>query len=197
MVANGYDVEGLEQPYFISRGQWIVSGNLTLDAFTLLKPTKTLVSGAFGISGIYFTRSQAEPYDDPSGVSGTMGCTIRKIVADSQSGNTAGLIHPIYRRNMAVCHEGYVRMRFESGTIDGAVVKLTYGDLVSPCVSGFRVYEPYHFQGDAAGSGLVTTGLVGVQQQILGWFADVASQATGTWKRIKLMPYGISGHHKL
>ena len=194
MVANGYDVEGLEQPYFISRGQWTVSGNTTIDAFTLLKPTKVLVSGAFGISGIYYTRSLAEPYDDISGVSGAMGCTIRKIYADTETGN---VVHPIYRRSMGVCHEGYVRMRYESGTLDGAVVTLTYGDLISPCVSGFRVYEPYALQTDADGSGFVTTGTAGIQQQILGWYADVASASTGTWKRIKLMPHGISGMHVL
>jgi len=191
-MVDGYDVEGLEQPYFISRGQYIVSGNVTIDAYTLLKPTTTLTSGSFGVSGIYYARNKAEPYDDISGISGCIGCTTRKIYADTETGN---VVHPIYRRNMTVCHEGYVKMRFESGTLDGAVVTLTHGDLIAPCISGFRVYEPYALQTDEAGSGLVTTGNGNIQQQILGWYADAASSATGTWKRIKLMPHGVSGYH--
>lgn len=194
MVANGYDVEGLERPYFVSRGQWTVSGNVTIDAFTLLKPTTTLVSGAFGVSGIYFQRSLAAPYDDISGVSGAMGCTLRKIYSDT-TGAAVG-ISPLFRRSMAVCHEGYVKMSYESGLLDGTPVTLTYGDLVSPTISGFRVYQET-LQHDAAGSGLLTTGTEGARQQVLGWYADVASAMTGTRHRIKLMPKLVSGYHKL
>lgn len=207
----GYDVQQIDAPRYISRGEFDVTGTLELDAFTPLKLHSTSFdSGAFGVSGIYRVRQLAAAYNDISGMSGCIGVSIRKI---RSSTNTGLRNQNIIRRKMAVLHFGPTYMRYESGTLDGSPVTLRYGDKIAPCTSGFRAYQELNYTtitevigtgyADCAISGYVLTtgsksdvaGVVttGNRQTCLGYYADVASNLTGTWKKVVILPHNIYG----
>jgi hypothetical protein len=191
---HGYDVYNIEQPYFISRGLWSLTGTESAPAFMLLKRTSTLSSGLWGVSGVHHVRLNAQVYDDISGITGCIGCTIEEILKDSDTGSTN--INKVFaRRNMSVLHIGVVRIPQVSGTLDGTPVTLTWGDRVAPSISGFRAWEWVNT--DAAGSGFVTTGTA---QQVLGLYMDRPSNMTGTsgaaWRRIFMCPEAVYGVHK-
>lgn len=181
MAGEGYDVDELDAPKFVSRGEWAISGTYELERYTPLKNGGDLTSGAFGVSGIYEVVQWALPYDDISGMSGCIGITLRDIVKQTDE----SINKPFARRKMAVMHEGYTMMRYESGTLDGAVVTMKYGDKIAPTISGFRAWEFVTVEGGSPGTG--------VQQVELGWYADVTSDATGTRKRVKIMPNWVIG----
>lgn len=166
---HGYDIESVEEPKFVSRGQFYVTGNVTIDAFTLMKRETSITSGLWGVSGVYNVKYELTPYDDISGISGCVGCTVEKKYADDQTGN---VVAPIYRKSQTILHFGFVKLPYVSGTIDNAVVTLKWGDKVAPCISGFRAYEYITVEGGSPGTG--------TQQCELGTYADVPSTMTGT-----------------
>ncbi len=92
-------------------------------------------------------------------------------------------------------HEGYVPMYYQSGTLDGTVLTMKYGDRIAPCISGFRTYEdvnliPVSVTPAATGYTIGT----GIQQCKLGWWADITSNLTGVRHRVKIMANHIVGH---
>jgi hypothetical protein len=191
-MVHGYDVELLEEPYYVSRGEWALSGNASCQAYTLLKRTSALVSGLWGASGVYAIWNFAEPYDDISGISGCVGVSLHKLRTDTDTGMTN--INQVFaRRQIDVCHFGIVKLPYVSGTLDGSVLTLNWGDLIAPCQSGFRAYE-YISTIESGGIG------TGVQQCILGQYMDIASNQTGTTglarKKVFIYPSTIYGVHK-
>lgn len=191
----GYSVDEIDAPKFVSRGEWDITGTTEIEAYTPLKANATLSSGMFG-SGAYEVRQWAEPYDDISGISGCIGINLRRIRRSTQSG-ISYINENIGRRKMAVLHEGYAFMRYQSGTLDGAVVTLKYGDWIAPCTSGFRVYQEINY-GTATGEGTNNRNVLhtGYRQVKLGWYADTQSNSTGSRKRVKIMPSMIYGKYK-
>ncbi len=217
-TAYGYDVDEIDAPKYLSHGEWTITGTKSIDAWMPLKPNVTLASGLFGSSGLYAVDQYAEPYDNQSGLSGCIGVNIRKIHTQTNTGlrnANLGL------RKMAVLHEGYCMMSYESGTLDGTVITLKYGDAIAPTISGFRAYEELNtstFYAFSAAPTLETGAAVptatgvfisgisataaytalntGYRQCKLGWFADVASNMTGYWHRVKIMPNSIYGTTK-
>ena len=195
-MVHGFEVESLEGPYFQSRGQFRITGNVTIDAFTLLKRETTIVSGTWGASGVYQTYYELSAYNDISGISGCVGCTIEKKWADDQTGGVR--VAPMYRKQAGVLHFGFVKLPYVSGLIDNSVVTLKWGDKLAPCISGFRAYERQQeiaiiVAGDTTGATYGT----GLQQCELGTFADLPSTMTGTSGaaryRILLNPKTIYG----
>jgi hypothetical protein len=191
----GWDTENIEAPKFVSRGEWDITGTKALAAFQPLNVySTTFDSGIFGESGIYRVRQFAAPYDDKSGISGCIGVTLRRIETAT---NTGLRNQNLGNRKMAVLHEGYCYMEYKSGYLDGSVKTLQYGDKIAPCISGFRVYEEINIQAvsgmDGTEAVCITTG---IRQCHLGWYADAASDATGTWKRVKINPHYLYGAHK-
>lgn len=191
-MVDGYAVELLEQPYLVSRGEWTLTGNQSCRAYDLLKRTDTLVSGAWGLSGIYYVRNQAEYYNDISGISGCIGVALEDVLADSATGMT-NINRPMFRRQVDVCHFGVVKLPYVSGTVDNAVVTLKWGDLVAPCISGFRAFQELNVD---ALTGLTT----GVRQCVLGTYMDTPCAITGltgvSLRKIFLHPQSIYGVHK-
>ena len=183
-MVDGYSVDNIEAPKFVSRGEWAISGDTAVDRYMPLKAAD-LTSGTWGLSGIYEVVQWAEPYDDISGLSGCIGVTLRNIVAQTDTGQ---INQNFARRHMAVLHEGFCYMRYESGLLDGSVVTLKWGDKIAPCTSGFRVWEYVTVEGGSPGTG--------IQQCELGYYADVPSDATGTWKRVRINPSWIRGQTK-
>lgn len=212
----GYDIDEIDAPKFMSRGEWNITGTKDCDAWMPLKANTTLASGLFGVSGLYSVTQYAEPYDDISGLSGCIGVNIRKMSLET---NTGLRNQNIGLRKIAVIHEGYVIMEYIAGTLDGTVITLKYGDVIAPCTSGFRCYEELNY-GSIIGFSSVTSGefsaipiatghalitgstatynvlTTGYRQVKLGWFADVVSDATGYRHRVKIMPNSIYGTTK-
>lgn len=191
-MVDGYATELLEQPYLLSRGEWTLTGNQSVQAYDLLKRTATLVSGLWGASGVYYVRNQCEYYNDISGISGSIGCSLTDLLSDAATGMD-NINRPMFRRQLDVCHFGVVKLPYVSGTLDGAVVTLTWGDLLAPCISGFRVYEEINVD---ALTGLTT----GVRQQVLATYMDTPCAITGLTgaarRKIFLHPQSIYGVHK-
>jgi len=198
-MVHGFEVESLEGPYFVGRGQFTITGNITIDAFTLLKRETSIVSGLWGVSGVYRTQYKLTAYNDISGISGCVGCTIEKKWADDQTGGVQ--VFPMYRKQVGVLHFGFVKLPYVSGLIDNSVVVLKWGDKLAPCISGFRALEP--LQSIAVltpAASAETTGYTygtGLQQCELGTYADLPSTMTGTSGaaryRILLNPKTIYG----
>jgi len=188
-MVHGYEVESLEGPYFQSRGQFKITGNIQIDAFTLLKRETSIGSGTWGTSGVYDTYYELVAYNDISGISGCVGCNIEKKWGDWHTGQVT---FPMYRKQIGILHFGYVKLPYVSGTIDGTVVTLKWGDKLAPCISGFRAFEYLTVEGGSPGTG--------TQQCELGTFADVPSSMTGTSGaaryRILLNPQCVYGVQK-
>jgi hypothetical protein len=214
----GYDIDEIDAPKFMSRGEWNLTGTKSCDAWMPLKPNTTLSSGLYGVSGLFEVYQWAEPYDDISGLSGCIGVNIRKL---SKATDTGLRNQNIGLRKMAVLHEGYCIMEYMSGTLDGTVITLKYGDAIAPTWSGFRAYEEinydtiYAFSAAPtvetgakvpAGTGVFISGIsptsaynvlnTGIRQVKLGWFADVVSNKTGARHRVKICPNSIYGTTK-
>jgi len=179
-IADGYNVDNIEAPKFISRGEWDITGTLRCEAYWPLRAVNTLESGAWGLSGIYDSMHWCKPYDDISGISGCIGVSIRSIMSTADIGTAttyAGTINQnVLQRKFAVMHEGYLPMYYQSGTLDGVPATMTYGAKIAPCTSGFRTFE--HISPD----------MTGIQQVELGWWADIPSIMTGQRYRVKIMP---------
>lgn len=190
-MVGGYDTEVSEDPG-VSRGEWTLSGNQSVQAYDLLKRTDTIVSGLWGSSGVYYTRNYAEYYDDISGISGCIGCSLDDLLSDAATGLT-NVNRNMFRRQIGVRHFGVVKLPYVSGTLDGTVVTLKWGDRVAPCVSGFRAWEEINID---ALTGLTT----GVRQQVLGTYYDVPCATTGltgvSRRKVFVHPQTIYGVHK-
>jgi len=191
-MVHGYDIELLEEPYYVSRGEWALTGTESCQAYDLLKRTSTLVSGLWGASGVYAIWNFAQVYDDISGITGTIGVSLHKLRTDTDTGMTN--INQVFaRRQIDVCHFGFVKLPYVSGTLDGTVVVMGFGDRIAPSQSGFRTWEEINVD---ANTGLTT----GVRQVILGQYMDVPSNQTGTTglarKKVFIYPNAIYGVHK-
>ena len=169
-MVHGYDTEVSEDPG-VSRGEWTLTGNQSVQAYDLLKRTDTIVSGLWGVSGVYYTRNQAEFYNDISGISGTIGVSIDDLLANSATGMD-NINRNMFRRQISVRHFGVVKMPYVSGLLDGTNVTLKWGDALAPCISGFRVYEEINVDGL---SGLTT----GVRQCNFATYYDTPCATTG------------------
>jgi len=207
MVDGRAGFGGIERPYFTSRGLWTLTGNSSAVAYSLLKRNKTLVSGTWGSSGVYYTRLNCSPYNDISGISGCIGVNLETMLVDTATGLT-NVNRTFARRNLSVLHLGIIKLPYVSGTLDGTVCALGWGDRLAPSQSGFRVWEEINktsiqafnttmtgvnlsgdFGGDITTSGyFLTTGSLttyevfntGVRQQILGTYMDNPALQTGT-----------------
>jgi hypothetical protein len=195
-MVHGYDVELLEEPYYVSRGEWALTGTEECIAYNLLKRTDTLVSGLWGASGVYAVWNFCQVYDDISGISGCIGASLHKLRKDSDTGMTN--INQVFaRRQIDVVHFGIIKLPYVSGTLDGTVVTLKWGDQIAPCISGFRAYEQINTLAiTGAGDGLST----GTRQCLLGHYMDIPSNITGTTgnarKKVFIYPSTIYGVHK-
>ena len=191
-MVDGYATELLEQPYLVSRGEWTLTGSEAVEAYSLLKRTDTLVSGLWGTSGVYYVRNEARIYDDISGISGCIGASLTDLLADTATGMD-NINRNMFRRQIDVLHLGVIKLPYVSGTLDGAVVTHNWGDLVAPCVGGFRTYQEINVD---ALTGLTT----GVRQQILGTYMDTPCAITGTTgvsrRKVFIHPQTIYGVHK-
>jgi hypothetical protein len=178
----GYDVDEIDSPRYVTRGEWELTGTKALQAYMPLKHGGALTSGLFGLSGIYAVSNWALPYDDISGISGCIGVNLRKMLTQTNTG-----LHgeAFTRRKVGILHQGVVKMKYQSGTLDGAVITLKWGDQIAPTISGFRAYEFVTVEGGSPGTG--------IQQIPLGWYVDSPSDATGSWKKVYINPHGIIG----
>ena len=181
----GYDIDEIDAPKYMSRGEWQLTGTKDAQAFWPMKEDPTLTSGLFGTSGLYAVEHWCLPYDDVTGLSGCIGVNIRKLSKISETGNTRN--QNLGLRQLAILHEGYVYMRYMYGLLDGTNITLKYGQAIAPCASGFRAFEELNISGGFLDSG--------ARQVKLGWYADVTSDATGFFKRVKIMPNSIYGVH--
>jgi len=184
VIADGYNVDNIEAPKFISRGEYDITGTIRCEAYWPLRQIKTIESGAWGLSGIYDSKQWCKPYDDISGISGCIGVSIRSLNTTASIGTAstyAGTINEnVLQRKFAVMHEGYLPMYYMSGTLDGTPKTMTYGMKIAPCPSGFRTWEYVTVEGGSPGTG--------AQQCELGWWADIASVMTGQRYRVKVCP---------
>lgn len=191
-MVDGYDVELLEEPIYVSRGEWTLTGNQSVIAGDLLKRTDTLVSGAWGLSGIYYVRNQCEYYNDISGISGCIGMALEDVLADTATGMD-NINRPMFRRQIDVCHFGVTKLPYVSGTLDGGVVTLKWGDALAPCISGFRAFEEINVD---ALTGLTT----GVRQCNFATYYDTPCAITGltgvSRRKIFIHPQTLYGVHK-
>jgi hypothetical protein len=193
-IADGYNVDNIEAPKFISRGEWDITGTTRVEAYWPLRAISTLESGAWGESGAYDYMHWCTPYDDISGISGCIGASIRSLNTTASIGTAttyAGTINQnVLQRKFAVMHEGYLPMYYMSGTLDGTPQTMTYGAKIAPCPSGFRTWEIINA---AAVSGMDGTEVVaittGLAQCELGWWADIPSNMTGERFRVKIAPH--------
>ena len=192
MGINGYDVEVLEGPYHVSRGEWTLTGNESCQAYDLLKRTDTIVSGLWGVSGIYYTRNYAQYYDDISGISGCIGCSLTDLLADSATGMD-NINRNMFRRQITVCHFGVVKLPYVSGLLDKSVVLLKWGDALAPCISGFRAYQEINVDGV---TGLTT----GIRQCNFATYMDTPTDITGLTgaarRKVFIHPQTLYGVHK-
>lgn len=207
MVDGRAGFGGIERPYFTSRGLWTLTGTVSATAYSLLKRTTTIVSGTWGTSGVYNTQLHAQYYNDISGISGCIGVNLETMLADNATG-LSNVNRFFARRNMSVLHLGIIKLPYVSGTLDGTVVELGWGDRIAPCISGFRAYEEINTNSiqafnatmtgvdlsGAFGGDLTTTGHfletgnltaynvlnTGIRQQILGTYMDAPTTQTGT-----------------
>lgn len=190
----GYDVDEIDSPRYVTRGEWELTGTKALQAYMPLKHGGSLTSGLFGISGIYAVSNWALPYDDISGLSGCIGVNLRKMITQTDTGTFS---EPFTRRKVGIMHMGVVKMKYQSGTLDGAVVTLKWGDRIAPTISGFRVWQPLNLLNvQLIGE---TTGQVygtGYEQTHLGWYVDYPSDATGSWKKVYINPNWNYGETK-
>jgi len=191
-IADGYNVDNIEAPKFISHGEWNLTGTAACDAYWPLKPVITMTTGGFGLSGQYETYQWCKPYDDVSGLSGCIGVSIRKARPISHTGVTIN--QNLNLRKYAVMHEGYLPMTYVAGTLDGVPQTMVYGMKIAPTTSGFRTYEELNLLaiqliGETTGQAYGT----GVKQCELGWWADIASNMTGSRFRVKVNPNFVSG----
>lgn len=198
-MVHGYDVELLEEPYYVSRGENTLTGTESVRAYELLKRSTEITSGLWGTSGVYYTRNYVTMYNDISGVSGCIGASLSAVKKDSDTGMT-NITQPMFRRQIDVVHFGVIKLAYVSGTLDGGVVTLKWGDLLAPCISGFRVFQEINV---IPVSGLTDTDLVlntGTRQQVLATYMDIPSAITGTTgqarKKVFLHPQTIYGVHK-
>ena len=191
-ISEGYNVDDINAPKFISRGEWDLTGTAACDAYWPLKPVITMTTGGFGSSGTYETNQWCAVYDDVSGLSGCIGASIRKIRPISHTGVTVN--QNLNLRKFAVMHEGYLPMLYKAGTLDGVPQTMVYGMKIAPTTSGFRTHEKLNLLSvQLIGE---TTGQVygtGIQQCELGWWADIASNLTGERFRVKVNPHFVSG----
>lgn len=198
-MPHGYDVELLEEPYYVSRGEWTLTGTESVRAYELLKRSTTITSGLWGSSGVYYTRNQATMYDDISGISGCIGASLSLVKKDSDTGMT-NITQPMFRRQLDVVHFGVIKLAYVSGTLDGSVVTLKWGDLLAPSISGFRVYQEINtilVTGEGDSEVVLNTG---TRQQVLATYMDTPSAITGTTgyarKKVFIHPQAIYGVHK-
>jgi hypothetical protein len=195
-MVHGYDVELLEEPYYVSRGEWALTGTQSCQAYDLLKRTSTLVSGLWGASGVYAVWNFAEVYDDISGISGTIGCSLHKLRTDTDTGMTN--INQVFaRRQIDVCHFGVVKLPYVSGTLDGTVLTLKWGDKLAPCQSGFRAFEEINVVEVTGLSDAENVLCTGTRQCLLGHYMDTPSNITGTTgfarKKVFIYPSTLYG----
>ena len=97
------------------------------------------------------------------------------------------------RRKVGIMHQGVVKMKYQSGTLDGAVVTLKWGDQIAPTVSGFRAYEMLNVEAVSGTTSIHQVFGTGAQQAKLGWYVDSPSDATGSWKKVYINPHWIIG----
>lgn len=191
-MVDGYATELLEQPYLVSRGEWTLTGTDAVEAYGLLKRSDTLVSGLWGTSGVYYVRNEAVIYDDISGISGCIGVSLTDLLADTATGMN-NINRNMFRRQIDVCHFGVVKLPYVSGLLDKTPVTLKWGDLLAPCVGGFRVYEEINVDGL---SGLTT----GVRQQVFATYMDTPCGQTGLTgvarRKVFIHPQTLYGVHK-
>ena len=191
-MVDGYDVEVLEGPYHVSRGEWTLTGNESCQAYDILKRTDELSSGLWGASGVYNVRNYAQYYDDISGISGSIGVSLTDLLADSATGMD-NINRNMFRRQITVCHFGVVKLPYVSGTLDKAVVTLKWGDALAPCISGFRAYQEINVDGL---SGLTT----GVRQCNFATYMDTPTNITGLTgaarRKVFIHPQTFYGVHK-
>ena len=191
--SDGYNEQEIDAPKFVSRGEWNISGNVSSHAFMPLKPVTTLTTGGFGVSGTYETYNWALPYNDNSGISGCIGILLRSIKHIDDTGIGYSTNENLGLRKVLVMHEGYAPLTYQSGTLDGVPVTMKYGDRIAPCISGFRTWEPLNLLNISIiplGSGACYG--TGIKQVKLGWWADIASNATGNRFRVKIMPNTVN-----
>lgn len=199
-MVDGYDVEVLEEPYHVSRGEWTLTGNQSCQAYDLLKRTDTIVSGLWGVSGVYYTRNYAEYYNDISGISGCIGCSLDDLLSDSATG-MSNINRNMFRRQITVCHFGIVKLPYVSGTLDGAVVTLKWGDALAPCISGFRVYEEINITGVSGNTSVdIQAFVTGIRQCNFATYFDVPCSTTGLTgdarRKVFMNPQTFYGVHK-
>jgi len=196
IIVEGYNVDQIEAPKYLSHGEWELTGTKRVEAYWPLKAVSGLATETWGVSGYYNTTQYCVPYDDISGISGSIGVSIRTVGTISETGTTTN--QNLLQRKFAVMHEGYVPMYYQSGTLDGAVILMHYGYKIAPCTSGFRTYQELNalavvVPGAATGHTFGT----GYQQCELGWYADVQSVATGYRYLVKINPRFVSTRTKV
>lgn len=199
-MVHGYETELISDPKIVSRGEWTLTGTQECQAFTPLKRTSTLSSGLWGTSGVYYVRNQAQVYDDISGISGCIGVSLHKMLKDSDTGMT-NINRPMFRRQMSVLHYGMIKLPYVSGTLDGSVVTLTWGDRIAPCISGFRAWQEINYHSVEENTGDMANALhTGVRQQVLGIYMDTPCAVTGETgqarRKVLINPEAIYGVHK-
>ena len=195
--SDGYNEMEIDAPKFVSRGEWDMTGTASSHMLMPVKPVAALTSGAFGTSGVYEVNNWCLPYNDNSGISGCVGILLRTVKPISATGVGYSTNENLNLRKVLIMHEGYAPMYYQSGTLDGTVRKMKYGDLIAPCISGFRTWENLNLINVSIiplGSGAVYG--TGYQQVKHGWWADIASDLTGNRFRVKIMPNTIFGSSK-
>ncbi len=184
----------VEFPKHISRGDYAVTGTQSYDTWSLMKSAGMSVeSGSQGVSGIYETERYITGYDDISGISGCLGATLRKLETSDQTW-PSGIGRPLTRRKIGMIHEGYIKLTYKSGTLDGTVQTLRYGDAIAPCsYDGFRAYEDVNVKNVTGATDEEIVLTTGERQCKLGWLAEPKADTTGTDYLVKLMPNHIYG----
>lgn len=198
-MVNGYDTEILQDPKIVSYGEWWITGDKYCGEYWPLKRSSALTSGLWGVSGVHSVTNYAEPYDDISGVSGAIGVSLTRMLKDSNTGMT-NINRPNFRRAIDVLHFGVTKMPYISGTLDGTVCTLTFGDKLAPCPSGFRVWEQINTVDVTGHSDTVPVLGTGYRQQEFAIYMDTPSNITGTtglaMKKVFVNPFAIYGVHK-
>lgn len=193
--SDGYNEQEIDAPKYVSRGEYDLTGTMSIHSNMPMKVNSTLTTGDYGVSGQYGTNQWALPYDDNSGISGCIGVNLRTVLSISDTGIGYSTNQNIGLRKLLIMHEGYVPMYYQSGILTGVPQTMKYGDRIAPCISGFRTYEDVNlipFALTPAGTGFAIG--TGIQQCNLGWWADVSSNLTGVRHRVKVMANHILGH---
>jgi hypothetical protein len=195
--SDGYNEQEIDAPKFVSRGEWNISGNVSSHAFMPLKAVTTLATGAFGVSGTYETYQYCLPYNDNSGITGCIGVLLRAIKHINDTGIGYSTNQNLGLRKVLVMHEGYCPMYYQSGLLSKVPQTMKYGDIIAPCISGFRTWEPLNkIAVSVAPAATGYTYGTGYEQVKLGWWADVTSNLTGVRYRVKIMPHHALGARK-